>query len=111
MAQRHAFLYPPLWGTGSYNTGAGIYRLSKLAGYVKGNMPQGTTYLKAVLTDEEAWDVAAYINSRERPVRDFNKDWPDVRTKPPDDPFGPYADTFSENRHKYGPWQIMQLKN
>jgi thiosulfate dehydrogenase len=61
------YQYPPLWGEHSYNIGAGLYRMSRFAGYVKANMPQGATWESPLLTDEEAWDVAAYINSRQRP--------------------------------------------
>jgi Cytochrome c len=101
--------YPPLAGMNSYNTGAGLYRLSKFAGYVKSNMPHGTTYDSPVLSDEEAWDVAAYINSLPRPVKMFPRDWPDISTKPVDHPFGPYADSFSETQHKYGPFEPIQV--
>ena len=97
--------YPPLAGPLSYNVGAGLFRLSRFAGYVKSNMPHGTTYENPVLTDEEAWDVAAYVNSLPRPLKDLSQDWPDMATKPFDHPFGPYADTFSEVQHKYGPFQ------
>ena len=97
--------YPPLCGEGSFNVGAGLYRLSRLAGYVKVNMPNDlATYDKPALTDEEAWDVAAYIVSLPRPSKDISRDWPDISTKPFDHPFGPYADRFSESQHKYGPF-------
>jgi thiosulfate dehydrogenase len=98
------YLYPPLWGKHSYNIGAGIYELSKFAGYVKNNMPFGTTFKNPQLTNEQAWDVAAYVNSRPHPLKDLKKDWPDVATKPFDYPFGPYADKFSSRQHKYGPF-------
>ncbi len=98
------YLYPPLWGDHSYNTGAGIFRLSKLAGYVKDNMPFGTTHQKTQLTNEEAWDVAAFINSQPRPGKDISKDWPVTATKPVDHPFGPFNDSFSEQQHKLGPF-------
>jgi thiosulfate dehydrogenase len=98
------YQYPPLWGPNSYNIGAGLYRLSRFAGYVKANMPQGATWDNPQLTDEEAWDVAAYINSRQRPDRDLSKDWPRLAGKPVDHPFGPYADTFNEEQHKFGPF-------
>lgn len=101
-----AFVYPPLWGRHSYNVGAGLYRLSRFAGYVKDNMPFGQATHKApVLTDEEAWDVAAFVNSQGRPQKDLASDWPDISKKPFDHPFGPYADGFSETQHKYGPFQ------
>ncbi len=100
------YLYPPLWGPFSYNTGAGLFRLTRFAGYIKTNMPNLTsTHLKPTLTDEEAWDIAAYVNSMPRPEKEFIQDWPDISKKPIDHPFGPYSDTFSEAQHKYGPFQ------
>ena len=63
----YGYAYPPLWGEHSYNVGAGLYRLSRFAGYVKANMPQGASYKKPQLSDEEAWDVAAFVNSQPRP--------------------------------------------
>jgi thiosulfate dehydrogenase len=98
------YQYPPLWGQHSYNDGAGLYRLSRFAGYVKSNMPFGATSENPQLTDEEAWDVAAYVNSQVRPKKDLSKDWPKIASKPVDHPFGPYADGFSEKQHKYGPF-------
>ncbi|HVM87492.1 MAG TPA: c-type cytochrome [Puia sp.] len=102
------YLYPPLWGEHSYNTGAGLYRLSRFAGYIKNNMPFGATYKTSQLTDEEAWDVAAYVNSQPRPEKVFKEDWPNIAQKPYDHPFGPYADSFSEQQHKYGPFAPIQ---
>ena len=102
------YLYPPLWGIQSYNTGAGLYRLSRFAGYVKNNMPFGVTYASIQLTDEEAWDVAAYVNSQPRPNKKFDEDWPNIAQKPFDHPYGPYADSFSEQQHKYGPFAPIQ---
>jgi len=107
-AERTGYVYPPLWGPHSYNDAAGLFRLSKLAGYVKENMPFGTTYKKTELTDEEAWDVAAFINSQPRPHKKFIHDWPNINTKPVDLPFGPYADTFSQTQHKYGPFAVIE---
>jgi thiosulfate dehydrogenase len=99
------YTYPPLWGNYSYNTGAGLYRLSRFAGYVKANMPLGANHENMQLTDEEAWDVAAFVNSMPRPKKDLSKDWPNIAGKPVDHPFGPYADGFSEKQHKYGPFK------
>lgn len=98
------YLYPPLWGPNSYTTAAGLHRLGRFAGYVYNNMPFGATWEARQLTVEEAWDVAAFVNSRPRPVRTFESDWPDISKKPYDHPFGPYVDGFSEEQHKYGPF-------
>ena len=106
-----SYQYPPLWGEHSYNKGAGLFRLSRFAGYIKSNMPQGATYDKPQLSDEEAWDIAAFVNSQPRPEKDIHKDWPKIQSKPVDNPFGPYADAFSETQHKYGPFEpIAQAK-
>lgn len=99
-----AYTYPPLWGNNSYNTGAGLHRLSRFAGYVKIGMPNGATYNNTQLSDEEAWDVAAFVNSQPRPTMNLSKDWPDISGKPIDHPYGPYTDSFNETQHKYGPF-------
>lgn len=97
--------YPPLWGENSYNEAAGLFRMSRFAGYVKANMPFGASYDNPQLSDEEAWDVAAYVNSQPRPKHPFlDSDWPKIEKKPFDHPFGPHSDTFPEFQHKYGPF-------
>lgn len=103
-----SYTYPPLWGKNSYNHGAGLYRISNFAGYVRYNMPLGATYERPQLTDEEAWDLAAFVNSQPRPTKDLSKDWPNIAGKPFDHPFGPYADPFSEQQHKYGPYKPIK---
>lgn len=102
------YTYPPLWGKKSYNDGAGLFRLSNFAKYAKYNMPVGASHTSPLLSDEEAWDVAAYVNSQPRPHIDTPKDWPDVSKKPIDHPFGPYSDTFSEKQHKIGPFKPIE---
>ena len=102
------YVYPPLWGEASYNHGAGLYRLSRFAGYVKANMPLGATFEQPILSDEESWDLAAYVNSMERPTKDLSQDWPDISKKPMDHPFGPFTDGFSEEQHKFGPFKPIK---
>ena len=99
------YTYPPLWGDNSYNSGAGLFRMSRFAGYVKANMPLGATIDFPMLSDEQAWDVAAYVNSQVRPEKDLTGDWPDISKKPIDHPFGPFSDDFTEIQHKYGPFK------
>lgn len=108
------YTFPALWGKSSFNDGAGLNRISNFAKYVKNNMPQGTTYESPQLTDEDAWDVSAYILSQPRPHIKVPKDWPDKSKKPFDHPFGPYADNFTEKQHKFGPFKPIieeQKKN
>ncbi len=105
-ANGHTYAYPPLWGANSYNTGAGLFRLSRFAGYVRDNMPLNQASHDApALSDEEAWDVAAFVNSQPRPVKDLSSDWPNISKKPIDHPFGPYTDGFNETQHKFGPFK------
>ncbi len=99
------YKYPPLWGKNSYNVSAGLFRLSRFAGFVKNNMPFPVNYQHPILTNEEAWDVAAFVNSQNRPLRKWKTDWPQVNKKPFDHPFGPFADTLTEAQHKFGPWK------
>jgi thiosulfate dehydrogenase len=107
-ADKIAYQYPPLWGDHSYNHGAGLYRLSRFAGYIKANMPLGASYKAPMLSDEEAWDLAAYVNSMPRPSKDLSKDWPKLEEKNFDHPFGPFADAFSEEQHKFGPFKPIK---
>jgi thiosulfate dehydrogenase len=99
------YTYPPLWGNNSYNVSAGLFRLTRFAGFVKNNMPNTVNYRHPELSNEEAWDVAAFVNSQPRPNKKFKADWPNTSKKPMDYPFGPYADSLTESQHKYGPWK------
>lgn len=75
---------PPLWGDRSYTIGSDMARVSVAASFIKANMPRGRGWS---IADEEAFDVAAYVNSRPRP--DFPKkihDWP-KGGKPADAPY------------------------
>ncbi len=102
------YLYPPLWGPHSYNNGAGLYQLSKLAGFIKNNMPNGVNFRTSSLSIQEAWQLAAYINTQSRPNKDKSMDWPDITQKPIDYPFGPFADTFSVAQHQMGPFEPIK---
>jgi thiosulfate dehydrogenase len=103
------YLNPPLWGADSFNDGAGMARIIMFANFIHFNMPHGTDYLDARLGVEEAWDVAAYVESQPRPHRaGLERDFPDLLTKPVDAPYGPYFDKFSEQQHKYGPFSPIR---
>lgn len=58
------YAFPPLWGPDSFNWGAGMHRVNTAAGFIKANMPYGKG---DSLSNQEAWDVALFINSHERP--------------------------------------------
>jgi thiosulfate dehydrogenase len=58
----------PLWGPDSWNDGAGAARVYTLAGIIRYSMP----YLDpGSLSDEDAQHVAAFIDSKPRPVFPF----------------------------------------
>lgn len=72
---------PPLWGSRSFNIGAGMARQRTMAAFVRGNMPFNAP---GTLSDQQAFDVAAFVTSRPRP--DFAgkaNDWPNG-DPPPD---------------------------
>ena len=99
------YTFPPLWGNDSYNDGAGMHRVQTAAQFIHANMPLGN----ATLSVEDAYDVSAYINSQHRPHKTHReKDYPDLTKKPVDTPYGLYADSLSEQQHKYGPFGSLQ---
>jgi len=80
-------------------------RLINAANFVHLNMPNGVDYTNPQLKPEDAWDVAAYVISQPRPRKSgLDKDFPALLEKPVDVPYGPYADSFSAEQHKYGPF-------
>lgn len=98
-------LYPPLRGPDSYNDGAGMHRVLTAAQFIKGNMPLGTTADEPLLSDEEAYDVAGFINSFARPSKPNKElDVPDLKKKPMSTPYGPWSDSLSAEQHKCGPY-------
>ena len=104
-ASDKGYLYPPLWGDDSYNHGAGMNRVITAAQFIKGNMPLGVTIDQPKLSDEEAFHVAAYIDSFIRPEKaGAENDFPDKKLKPVSTPYGPWEDPFSAEQHKYGPF-------
>lgn len=104
------YIYPPLWGVHSFQKGSSPHRILMLAKFIKANMPDKiATWQRPLLTDEQAIDVAAFINDdriHERPGKKgiLGGDYPIPRVKPIDYPYGPYADTFSGTQHKFGPY-------
>lgn len=95
------YVFPPLWGPDSFNNGAGMHRVLTAARFIKAKMPLG----QPDLTDDQAFDVAAFINSKPRPqMANLDRDYPDRTTKPIDGPYGPYADDFPIEQHRIGPF-------
>jgi thiosulfate dehydrogenase len=56
--------FPALWGADTFNWGAGMGSVANAAGFIKGNMPLGRG---GTLSDQDAWDVALFMDSHERP--------------------------------------------
>jgi thiosulfate dehydrogenase len=106
------YMVPPLWGSDSFNNGAGMARLITAANFVHFNMPHGTDYFDPQLTVEQAWDVAAYMISQPRPTKaGLDKDFPDLMSKPIDAPYGPYADGFDQQQHTFGPFGPIRAEH
>jgi len=59
-----SYVFPPLWGPQSFNWGAGMHKLDNAAAFIKANMPLGRG---GMLSDQQAWDVAMFVNAHERP--------------------------------------------
>jgi len=64
------YAFPPLWGKDSFNAGAGMHSVKNAAAFIKANMPLGKGNS---LSPQEAWDVAQFVDSHDRP--------PDPRVK------------------------------
>ena len=100
---------PALWGANSYNNGAGMNRVLTNAAFVRSNMPVGIVWNLPAVTDEDSYDVAAYLSSKERPqMSGLEKDYPNLEKKAVDCPYPPYADKFSQEQHQYGPFQPIK---
>jgi thiosulfate dehydrogenase len=61
------FAIPPLWGDGSFNAAAGMADINMAAAFIRANMPRGITYTQPILTEQQAWDVAAFVTTQPRP--------------------------------------------
>ncbi len=68
------YVFPPLWGTASFNTGAGMARLVTAASFVQTKMPLGAG---GSLSVRDAYDIAAYFTREPRPeFAGTTTDWP-----------------------------------
>jgi thiosulfate dehydrogenase len=66
---------PALWGARSFSIGASMARQERAASFVRHNMPFD---LPGTLTDQQAFDVAAYMTSMPRPdLPGKENDWPE----------------------------------
>ncbi len=107
-AENTTYTYPPLWGKYGYQPGSSMHRIIKQAQWLKANMPHDLAkWDKPVLTDEEALDIAAFVNNDDIHSRPNPStfDYPFPEEKAIDYGKGPYADGFTAQQHKYGPYQ------
>jgi thiosulfate dehydrogenase len=76
--------FPALWGPKSYSVGASMARQERAATFIRHFMPQTAP---GSLTDQQAFDLAAFINSQPRPDSpEKERDWPKGGT-PADVPY------------------------
>lgn len=86
-------VFPPLWGTRSYNWGAGMHQVDKAAAFIQANMPLGRG---GTLSAQDAWDVSTYINSQQRPQDPrFTQDVATTRAQFHNSPFSLYGTTVN----------------
>ena len=91
-------VFPPLWGPQSFNWGAGMQQLDNAAAFIKANMPLGRG---GMLSDQDAWDVAMYMDAHERPQDPrYTGDVAATRAKYHDTPMSLYGTTV--NGHLLG---------
>ena len=61
------YVFPPVWGSASFNIGAGLARTYTAAAFIKHNMPLGQG---GSLSDQDAIDVAEFLTHQPRPAFD-----------------------------------------
>jgi len=59
------YVFPPVWGSASFNIGAGLARTYTAAAFIKHNMPLGQ---EGSLSDQDAIDVAEFVTHQPRPA-------------------------------------------
>lgn len=103
-----SYVYPPLWGENAYQPGSSMHRIIKMSQWLKANMPYDkASWDKPFLSDEEALDIAAFVNDDDLHKRPYVEsfDYPYAEEKAIDYDKGPFSDTFSVTQHKLGPFQ------
>lgn len=108
---KETYIYPPLWGKFSYAQGSSMHRAITASRFIKWSMPFSERPTAPQLSDEEVFDVVAFINCdsiHPRPYRKLENDCPDLPNKPIDFPSGPYYDSFSERQHRLGPFKPIK---
>ncbi len=102
-----SYIFPPLAGHDSFNDGAGMSRLKTATRFIHANMPLGVTSKNPQLSNEQAYDVAAYILSLSRTHKSGREhDFPEADFRPDDYAIPEY---FGDNKKaleqaKLGPY-------
>ena len=105
------YTFPPLWGPYSFNNGAGMNRLLTTTRFIRQNMPLGASHTATGLSDDEAYDVTAFVPSKPRPLKaHLEADFPARWNKPVDAAFPPYMLGASADQHRYGPFPPLAEK-
>jgi thiosulfate dehydrogenase len=92
---------PALWGPSSFSIGASMARQERAASFIRHNMPFDKP---GTLSDQEAYDIAAYVVSMPRPdMPGKDKDWPDGNA-PADVPYA------TKGRQAYNPPKLLPRK-
>jgi thiosulfate dehydrogenase len=84
---------PPVWGPQSYSNGAGLSNSDHLAAWLKVAMPLDNESL----TEQEAIDIAVYVNSKERPRFELREHLP------PNQDLGRYNGVLDESPKRNTP--------
>lgn len=96
-------MFPPLWGSRSFTWGAGMQAVDTAAAFIKTNMPLGQG---GTLSDQDAWDVALFLDSHERPQDPrFTGSVAETRRLFHDSPWSMYGRTVGEYTLGSGPVQ------
>lgn len=98
------YLYPPLWADKGYSLNSPFLQNYRLAQFIRATMPFGARPDNPILSEEEALDVAVFINNRPRWGEPSKKAFPKTEEKPFDFPFEPYPDPFPRTQHQLGPF-------
>ena len=105
------YTFPPLWGNDTFNNGAGMNRLIWATRFIKHNMPLGASHDAPQLSDDEAYDVAAFMLSKPRPTKaNLEVDFPARWNKPVDSAFPPYLLGATPDQHRFGPFPPLVEK-
>lgn len=70
-----------------------------------------TTWQTPILSEQDAWDVGAFVQAQPRPQKaNLDRDYPVALERPADSGYGPYVDGFSQEQHRLGPFAPIRAK-